>query len=220
MEFQMTKAKTPAAKAPTTKPAAEPKAVKPLKASIAMDASSALVAKHIMSIAARGAKLDNDIHSGAMACLYHADKHGDITLMNRLLMAMPKSTRRNALAQWAVAFGKFKPNEDKSTLETAPLAFDKAKSTDIPAAQAKPFWDFRNVREGTTEWLFSDYIQGVMRTLAAHAIKDGPEAAKAKAALDSIKGVTEALALPANGEPKQAAIPPAGVTERRAVAVH
>lgn len=216
----MTKAKTPAAKAPTTKPAAEPKAVKPAKPSIAMDAPAALVGKHILSIQARGAKLDNDIHSGAMACLYHADKHGDITLMNRLLMAMPKSTRRNALAQWAVAFGKFQPNEDKSTLETAPLAFRKDGKTDIDAALAKPFWDFRNVREGTTEWLFSDYIQGVMKTLAAHAIKPGAEGAKAKAALDAVKGVTEALALPVNGEPKSVAIPPAGVAERRAVAVH
>jgi hypothetical protein len=183
-----------------------------------MDASAALVAKHILSIQARGAKLDNDIHSGAMACLFHADKHGDITLMNRLLMAMPKSTRRNALAQWAVAFGKFQPNEDKSTAESAPLAFAKSKTTDITAALAKPFWDFRNVREGTSEWLFSDYIQGVMKTLAAHAIKEGPEAAKAKAALDAVKGVTEALAVPVSGEPK--AIPPAGVSERRAAAVH
>lgn len=184
----------------------------PLKPSIARDAPASVVDKLIASIKGRGAKLDHDIHSAAMACLFHADKHGDITLMNRLLLAMPKSTRRNALAQWAVKFGKFKPSEDTAAQATAPLAFDKSNSTDFDGAQAMPFWDFKNVKEGTTEWLFSNYIEGVMRTLGQKAAGSGPEAMKAKAAFDAIKGVNEALntASTANMTP-----PPPGVPERR-----
>jgi hypothetical protein len=213
----MATTKTKDAPKASTKPT-ETKAVKAVKSTIAMDAKAADVDKLITSIKGRGAKLDTDVHSAAMACLYHADKHGDITLMARLVLALPKSARRNALGQWAIAFGKFAANEDAKTKEAAPFVFKKGAETKFEAAQAKPFWDFRNVREGTTEWQFSNYIEGVLKTLAAHAAKPGPEAAKAKAAFDAMKGVTEALAVPAPEVPAAVAVKPE--TERRAPAVH
>ncbi len=187
----MTKAKTSKAapKAPALKAIA--------KSSIDLNASAADVNKAIVGIRTRGAKLDNDIHSVAMACLNHAEKHGDVTLMGNLLLAVPKSTRRNALAQWAFAFGKFQPSTDKATMESMPVAFNKTAKTDLEAAAAKPFWDFRNVREGTSDWVFSSYIEGVMKTLARHAVGTDGEAIKAKAALDAMQGVTVALSIPA-----------------------
>jgi hypothetical protein len=217
-------------KTPTAKPmpAAKKQAAKPnndgitkavtlavakaMQPSISMDASAKDVDKFIVSIKNRGAKLDHDIHSAAMACLNHADKHGDTTLMVRLLMALPKSTRRNALGQWAVAFGKFMQNPDNKALAATPLVFDKAGKTDLAAAQAKPFWDFRNVPEGTNEWQFGNFMEGVLKTLARHAGGTDAESLKAKAALDALQGVQKALAVPA-----QAAALPAGVkADRRA----
>lgn len=174
---------------------------KPGKPTIAMDAPAAAVDKLIVVISKNGKKFDNDVHSAGMACLYHADKHGDITLMNKLLLALPKSSRRNALAQWAVAMGKFKPNEDKATLQTVPLAFDKSKGTLFDDAQATPFWDFKNVREGTTEWDFGGYITNVKKTLARAMSGTGPDALKAKAMYDAISATEEALSIPtANGK--------------------
>lgn len=185
----------------------------PAKPSIARNAAAKDVDKMIVSIKGRGAKLDNDIHSTAMACMFHADTHGDVTLMCRLLLALPKSTRRNALAQWAVKFGKFTPNEDVNTMKERPLDFDKSAKTDFDGAQAMPFWDFKNVKEGTTEWLFSNFIEGVMKSLANHAAQQGPEGQKAKAAFDALSSVTEALAI------TPAAPLPAGVAaERRGAA--
>lgn len=187
---------------------------KPGKPSIAMDAKAADVEKLIAGIKNRGAKLDNDIHSAAVACLWHTEKHGDYTLMNRLLMAMPKSTRRNALAQWAIAFGKVMENTDKNAVATSPLVFNKNGKTDLEGAQAKPFWDFKNVKEGTTEWVFSNYIEGVMKSLASQASKPTAEGAKAKAAFDALSATVEAINI------RPASKLPEGVQEdRRAPAV-
>lgn len=186
---------------------------KPLKPSIERDAPASMVDKLIVSIKGRGAKLDHDVHSAAMACLFHCDKHGDYTLMNRLLLALPKSSRRNALAQWAVKFGKMQANTDSAALATSPVIYDKSKVTDFDGADAMPFWDLKNVREGTAEWMFSNYIEGVLKTLGQKAAGTGPEALKAKAAFDAIKGVNEALNTAAVSTITP---PPPGVPERRA----
>lgn len=207
-----------APQAQVTRSAKAVEAAKPFKASIAFNAPAAAVSAAITSIKSRGAKLDNDIHSAALACLFHADKHGDITLMNKLLLALPNSARRNALAQWAVHFGKFMPNEDKKSMETAPLAFDKASSTDIEGATAKPFWDFKNVKEGTTEWDFGNYVDSVMKTLARHATTS-PEA---KMMFDSIQAARQAiLAKPPAAPAEKVEVPtfvPGVTAERRATA--
>lgn len=187
----------------------------PTKPTIPMDAPAAAVDKLIVSIKTRGQKYDADIHSAGMACLFHADKHGDITLMNRLLIALPKSSRRNALAQWACAMGKFKPNEDKATLQTVPLMFDKSSTTLFDDAQATPFWDFKNVREGTTEWDFGGYITNVKKTLARAMSGTGPEAAKAKAMYDAISATEEAFV--AVGTAQRPPLPEGVKTERRGV---
>ncbi len=209
------KSATPAEKAKTetaTKKAVTLAVAKAMKPSIDMDASAKDVDKFIVSIKNRGAKLDHDIHSAAMACLNHADKHGDTTLMVRLLMALPKSTRRNALGQWAIAFGKFMQNPDAKAVGTTPLVYDKAANTDLAGAQMKPFWDFRNVPEGTQDWQFGNYMDGVLKTLARHALGTDAESLKAKAALEALQGVQKALAVPA-----QAAALPTGVkADRRA----
>lgn len=64
------------------------------------------IEKAIVSIRRRGQKLDIDIQSCALSCLHHIEAHKDITLLCKLYDAMPKSSRRNALIEWAVAFGR------------------------------------------------------------------------------------------------------------------
>lgn len=148
-----------------TKPQAAPE----FKPTLALDASSALVNKSIESIKNRGAKLDRDVHSTALACLWHVQEHGDITLMNRLLLALPKSTRRNALGKWAVQFGKLKLNEDKAAAKEVPLLFNREGKTDIAGATAMPFWELKNVAEGGAEWNFDSYMNGVIKVLTKQA---------------------------------------------------
>lgn len=208
----------PAAKGTPTATQRPPASAKPLaatapavafKPSIAMDAPKAAVERMIASIKLRGAKLDTDLHSAACACLNHLAMHGDVTLINRLVLALPKTARRNALMVWAMAFGKVMLNPDQKTIEVMPLAYDRDGKTDLEGAVAKPFWEFRNVREGGSEWLYMDYIAGVMKTLARHALTDP----KAKAALDAITATNEALNVGVNGA--QAPTFVAGVTPDR-----
>jgi len=173
-----------------------------IKLSIPLDASAAVIDKAIKSIDSRGKKLDIDIHSAACASLNHVTLHGDPTLLNRLINAMPKAARRNALVIWAMKFGKVLLNEDSKTKEERPLVYAKDQPVNIEQAQREPFYSLRNVREGTSEWLYMDFIGGVMKTLERHvAGMDANEGAKAKAALEALKSVNQALAVPAVAVP-------------------
>lgn len=83
----------------------------------------------IKSIQARGSKLAKDIHITAVSCLAHIEKHGDITLLNRLIMALPSGWRSNAVKAWAEEFGKVNyDNKSKA------FVYDKAKKSNIEGA--------------------------------------------------------------------------------------
>lgn len=99
---------------------------------------SADVTKCIESIANRTKKLDTDIHAAAVSCLWHADKHGDITLMNRLIEACGRGRRRNAMREWAIEFGKFGWD-----MEAKELVYNKRGETRLEEASALAPWDFK-----------------------------------------------------------------------------
>ena len=85
----------------------------------------------IKSIQSRGSKLQKDIHICAVSCLNHIDKHGDITLLNRLMVALPAGWRANALKAWAEEFGKVNWDNTQKA-----FTFDKAKKSNIEGAIA------------------------------------------------------------------------------------
>lgn len=126
---------------------------------------AAEVTKLIDSIESRGKKLAADIHRAAVSCLYHADKHGDVTLMQRLLVAVPDFSRRNALIAWAVKFGKFAPSEDGKS-----VVYLKHGETDIEGGAAVPFWDFKPEQPFTQFDLGAELAKLVKR--AEKAAKD------------------------------------------------
>lgn len=97
-----------------------------------------LINKEIASIRTDISRLEARIHVAAVSCLAHADEHGDITLMRNLIAALGKSQRKNAVLDWAQAFGKFTYNE-----VTKELDYCKTASTNIEGAIAAPFWEFR-----------------------------------------------------------------------------
>lgn len=99
---------------------------------------AAEVTKLIESIEGRGKKLDADIHRCAVSCLHHADKHGDVTLMQKLIEAMPKSSRRNAVIAWAIEYGRFASDEKGKN-----VVYSKEATTDIEQAIAVTPWDFK-----------------------------------------------------------------------------
>lgn len=98
----------------------------------------------IKSIGTRGKQLDTDIHNAGVSCLYHAEQHGDVTLLTRLVEAMPKSGRAKALVAWAEHFGLVTFNkEEKRFKVTKP----KNKQWDLEGANDVPFWEFTEEKE-------------------------------------------------------------------------
>ena len=85
----------------------------------------------IKSIQSRGSKLQKDIHICAVSCLNHIEKHGDITLLNRLVAALPAGWRANAIKAWAEEFGKVNWDNTQKA-----FTFDKAKKSNIEGAIA------------------------------------------------------------------------------------
>lgn len=136
----------------------------------------------IKSIAGRGAKLQADIHQCAVSVLDHFQMHGDTTLINRLVLALPKSSRTNALVAWALHFGNLAQNADKSTRTTQPLVKAQgvpAKPFDLGAATSTPFWAFK-ATEGTPTWSYDTYSASLVKSLDTAIGKTTDEAHKAK----------------------------------------
>lgn len=106
-------------------------------------AGTAVIQGRIASIQKRAAKLDQEIHLVAVSCLVHAAEHGDVTLMQNLVGALGRSTRKQALIGWSINYGPFKL-EDK----TGALVYDRSKraqameESNLIAAEQGPFWDF------------------------------------------------------------------------------
>lgn len=96
----------------------------------------------IANIASRGKKLDNDIQECGLSILLHIENHGDISKANALFNAMPKGSRRNALAEWFLRFGKLKLNKGDDK-KTAPFAYNKKGTTNLDEAMALPWFKCR-----------------------------------------------------------------------------
>jgi len=93
----------------------------------------------IKSIAKRGAKLDSDIHIAACSCLHHAFNHGDVTLMTKLVDAMPKSGRRKALIHWVGEHSLLGYVEGEQQFR---MTNAKTKKWKLKQAEETPFWEF------------------------------------------------------------------------------
>lgn len=105
---------------------------------------SAAVSKLIDSIKGRGAKLDADIHTAAVSSMVIAAKHGDVTLMQRLIASLPASARKNAVIAWAIHFGPFAADETGKSVVYDKSKVEAAKAEDnIEAAMTTAPWEFK-----------------------------------------------------------------------------
>jgi hypothetical protein len=95
----------------------------------------------IKRIVTNGKKLDKDIQDAALGCIAHIEANGDVRLFNRLYLAMPKGSRKTALTNWALAFGKVDANAGDNKKE-APFIYSKDKVTKLAEATLNPWYDF------------------------------------------------------------------------------
>lgn len=105
--------------------------------------------KAIDSIAKRGKLLDADIHRAGVSCLNHIQEHGDVTLLNKLVVSLPQGARKAAFVEWALAFGKVVVLDRGNAADEHKIAagdvfkYSKEKSTNIEEAILKPWYNFR-----------------------------------------------------------------------------
>lgn len=71
----------------------------------ALISGAANIKTAIDSIERRGKKYDRDVQIAALSAMQHHIEHGDVTLINRLVAAMPKGSRVNALRAFIETFG-------------------------------------------------------------------------------------------------------------------
>lgn len=103
--------------------------------------------KAIASIANRGAKLDESIHVAGVSALAHTFDHGDPSLCDKLVNAMPRGSRKLALVEWMLAYGtiaKLDPKEDKDAIAAGRIfKLDKTRKLDTEGAMAESWTEFR-----------------------------------------------------------------------------
>lgn len=134
--------------------------------------NAAEINKAIISIAARGKRLDADIQAAGLSIINHADEHGDSTLADKLVLALPKGSRKLALTEWMLAFGKLRlldkanPEDAARIAAGAFFAYDRAKRTDLESAGAKPWFDFKPEAPILTAWDAQGAVQAVLTKLA------------------------------------------------------
>lgn len=157
--------------------------------------AAADIRKDIKSIAQRGAKLDASIQSAGLQCIWHADTHGDTTLLDELFSAMPKGSRRVMLAEWAVAFGTVsalsaKIAEDKQRIQNgAHFKLDRTKRLDLEAAEATHWYDMR--KQETAAQAFD--AKKAIGQLIGRINKAGANAINLDEAEDAIRDLLDAL---------------------------
>lgn len=100
----------------------------------------------IANIKINGKALDQSIQEVGLSVLHHVGENREASLAVKLLNAMPKGARRNALVEWFIRFGMIAVNTDKASAKERPLVFDRDGTTDLEGAAAKPWFTCRPER--------------------------------------------------------------------------
>lgn len=144
------------------------------------------ITKNIMTIEKAGKALETLIHDTAMSTLVHADKHGDVTLANKLIEAIPSLVRKNALRDWFQAYGKFGFDEETNT-----LTFKKAKKTEQDTAGQNPFWSFKAEAKYVPFVLSAEIIKLVQRAEKSQGDKTRKKDVIPAAQLEAIRNLVK-----------------------------
>lgn len=108
---------------------------------------AAQIEKSLKSLFARGAKLDKDIHVVGVSVLAHASEHGDTTLADKLVHALPKGSRKLALVEWMLAHGqlaKLDPKADKEAIAAGRVfKLDRTRTLDLEGAIRDSWVEFK-----------------------------------------------------------------------------
>lgn len=152
----------------------------------------------IESIARRGKILDHDIHRAGVSCLKHAAEHGDTTLLDKLVLAMPQGSRKHAFMEWALAYGNVRAldrgnDADKAAIEQGRIfAKDKAKQYDEAGAIANAWYNFKPEPDLLTTFDVQKAVAQLIKR-ATNATKEGATLEGVDEALKSLEALKQLL---------------------------
>lgn len=159
---------------------------------------TAAITKAIASIQVRGKKLDADIQHAGLSILSHATEHGDTTLADKLLGAMPKGSRKLALTEWMLAFGqvrllKKEVAEEKARIDAGAIfALDRAKVLKLDAAKELPWYDCKPEKDVFDAFDVQAALEALMSKIK-QAQKTGKPLTNLATALDSLTAITKTV---------------------------
>ena len=154
--------------------------------------------KAITSIKTRGANLDKSIWECGVSCLNHATEHGDTTLLDKLLNALPKGARKVAFTEWVLAHGQVRLLDGKVKAEKVRIKnggtfiLDRERVLDLQGAMSKSWVEFKP--EASVQTAFD--LQGSVMSLVKRyesAVSKGLTVEGKDDALATLKALTEAL---------------------------
>lgn len=119
----------------------------------------------IANIKISGKALDAAIQEVGLSVLHHVGENREASLAIKLLNAMPKGSRRNALIEWFVRFGMIAVNMDEETAKERPLVFDRDRTTNLEGATAKAWFTCRPERPATAVFDVEAQLRQLMERL-------------------------------------------------------
>ena len=160
--------------------------------------SAAQIGKMVDTAITHTVKGDALIHEAAVQCIAHAEKHGDVTLLDRLVTGVGKSVRVQGLKVWAQEFTPIRWNGDGKVglLKKGQNGF---KPFDVPKAMETPFWALSAADERTAKPLTIEAMLKVVHGMKGRlekAVKEGNfegDTAKATAFVTSIESFADGL---------------------------
>ena len=121
----------------------------------------------IASIGRRGAILDRDIQSTALAIAAHIQEHREVSLAVKLHNAMPNGSRKVALIHWMIKFSAVKVNLDKASKADFPLLFDKEATIDLEEGAKLAWFDCKKEKTLSAEFNFETELEAFQKKVKA-----------------------------------------------------
>lgn len=140
------------------------------------------IIKAIDKLAKCGQAFQKLAQDTAVSVAVHFAEHKDTGLVNRLYLAMPKGSNKEAMARWIMAFLAVVPNTDAKTKADQPFLFDRQGLTDAKLARETMWYDLKVAKSPDAIFDFSKAVMHLVRK-ASKATETKGFDAKARAAL-------------------------------------
>lgn len=153
--------------------------------------TAAQIGKMVDTAIAHTAKGDMIIHEAAVQCLAHAEKHGDTTLLDRLVKGLGRSIRVEGLRVGVAKYSPVRWNGDGKVgaLKAGAKGY---VPYDVAGFEANPFWTLGEADERTAKPLNIDAVLKVIHGLKGRvekAVKEGKFEGDHVAALNLVENV-------------------------------